>query len=769
MREVADASHAVRGGSAARAARDASAGALALCASTIFVSAFLLFLVQPLIARQILPWFGGSAAVWTLCLVFFQVVLLVGYFYADWLSRRPLRMQAVVHALLLLAACATLPVIPDAAWKPTGQGDPSAGVLAVLAATIGLPYLAVCTTGPLVQSWVARLHAGDAPRQAKVYRLFALSNLAALAALVVYPFVLEPVFALRAQALAWSVGFGLFAMLAIVSVVAVGKARPTRTGTEAVSATPAQAAPPLSWSEQLLWLVLAALGTVALLAVSAFITQDIASVPMLWIVPLALYLLSFVLCFDSDFWYRRWLFWPAVLLLTPVMGWYLNTPQRSLPIAAAIGLYSVGLFAICMFANGELARARPGPERLTRFYLLLALGGAVGGIFAGVVAPHFFNGYWELPMSLAVPGLIVLWLTRGRQQWVWAVFAFAVVVGFAAFLRMDAVAVSLNVLYATVSALALFAVGYTAWRARSWAAAAGLGGALASVAVVWLSVYSVLEADNRTMLRVRNFYGALRVEQFGIPGALTASRRLMHGVISHGEQLQGAVQRRLPSTYYGPKSGVGLALLTNRAATQRVGVIGLGVGTLAAYGRAGDTVRFYEINPRVTAAARSHFTYLADSPATVQVAQGDARLLMQQELDAQGSQRFDVIVVDAFSGDAIPMHLMTREALALYGRHLLPSGVIAFHISNRHLKLAPVVKRLAEDAGMQAVRVHFEPAPGNLTLEHSSEYVLLTRDARFLQDPVIRERGEAIDAAGVATWTDDHSNLLAALRWTTPP
>ncbi len=739
-------------------------GALALCASTIFVSAFLLFLVQPLIARQILPWFGGSAAVWTLCLVFFQVVLLLGYFYADWLSRRPLRTQAVVHALLLLAGCAMLPVVPDAAWKPTGQGDPAAGVLAVLAATIGLPYLAVCTTGPLVQSWVARLHAGDAPRQAKVYRLFALSNLAALAALVVYPFVLEPVFALHAQAVAWSAGFGLFAVLAVVSVVAVGKARPTQTGAEAAAA-PAAPAEPLPWRDQLLWLVLAALGTVALLAVSAFITQDIASVPMLWIVPLALYLLSFVLCFDSDFWYRRWLFWPAVLLLTPVMGWYLNTPQRSLPIAAAIGLYCAGLFAICMFANGELARARPGPARLTRFYLLLALGGAIGGLFAGVFAPHFFNGYWELPASLAVPGLVMLWLVRARQQWVWFVFAVAVVLGFAAFLKMDAVAVSLNIFYAAVAALACFAVGYTAWRARTWAAGAGLGGALAAAAVAWLSVSSVLEADNRTMLRVRNFYGALRVEQFGIPGALSASRRLMHGVISHGEQLQGAVQRRLPSTYYGPQSGGGLALLTQRGATQRVGVIGLGVGTLAAYGRAGDTVRFYEINPRVTAAARSHFTYLADSAGKVEIAQGDARLLMQQELDAHGSQRFDVIMVDAFSGDAIPMHLMTREALALYSQHLLPTGVIAFHISNRHLKLAPVVKRLAEDAGMQAVRVHFEAVPGNATLEHSSEYVLLTRDARFLQDPVIRERGEAIDAAGVSVWTDDHSNLLAALRW----
>ncbi|RZI91368.1 MAG: hypothetical protein EOP78_15520, partial [Variovorax sp.] len=445
--------------------QEKGATALLLCASTIFVSAFLLFLVQPLIARQILPWFGGSAAVWTLCLVFFQVLLLLGYFYADRLSRRPLATQAVVHALLLVAACAMLPVIPDAALKPTGQDDPAAGVLAVLAATIGLPYLAVCTTGPLVQSWVARLHAGDAPRQARVYRLFALSNLAALVALVVYPFVLEPAFTLHAQAVAWSAGFGLFAVLAIVSVVAVRKARPDRIGSEAVvpgaAAAGAQAAR-LPWALQVLWLVLAALGTVALLAVSAFITQDIASVPLLWIVPLALYLLSFVLCFDSDRWYRRWLFWPAVLLLTPAMGWYLSTPQRSLPIAAAIGLFCTGLLAICMFANGELARARPGPAQLTRFYLLLALGGAAGGIFAGVLAPHLFNGYWELPASLAVPGLVMLWLSRARQQWVWFVFALLVVVGFAYFLKLAAVAVSTNVFYASIAAMPASAAGYTA-------------------------------------------------------------------------------------------------------------------------------------------------------------------------------------------------------------------------------------------------------------------------------------------------------------------
>ncbi len=742
-----------------------SARAAGLCAATIFVSAFLLFLVQPMVGRQILPWFGGSAAVWTLCLVFFQLLLLAGYFYAERLARRPLRTQAAVHALLLLAACATLPVIPGAAWRPDGQGDPSLGVLAVLAATVGLPYLAVCTTGPLVQSWVARLHAHDAARRARVYRLFALSNLAALAALVAYPFAIEPVFALRTQALAWSAGSVLFALLALGSLWAV--ARWQRCAGEAPAAEPAArpAAPP-GWRDQLLWLLLSALGTVALLAVSAFITQDIASVPLLWILPLALYLLSFVLCFDSERWYRRAVFWPAVLLLVPVMGWYPTTAQRALPIAAAVGLYALGLFAVCMFAHGELARAKPAPERLTRFYLMVALGGAIGGLFAGVAAPHLFDGYWELPLCLALPGLLMLWLTRGQQRGPWPWFAFGVVAGFAAWLRLASVAVSSGVYYAMVAALALVAVAYTARRARSWSAGAGLMGAFAAAAVAWFTLSNLRETDGRTALRARNFYGALRVEQFGATDSLTASRRLMHGVISHGEQRLGAVARRLPSTYYGPGSGAGLAIAARGTQPQRVAVIGLGVGTLAAYGRPGDTYRFYEINPLVMAVARSHFSYLADSPAAIEIAQGDARLLLQRELEARGPQGFDVIVVDAFSGDSIPMHLMTREALALYARHLAPGGVVAFHISNRHLALAPVVRRLADTAGLQARRVHHVPDADSPALEHTSEYVLLSRDAGFIESAAMREHGEPIEASAAAPWSDDHANLLAAMRWT---
>ena len=374
--------------------------AAALCAATIFVSAFLLFLVQPLIARQILPWFGGSAAVWTLCLVFFQVVLLIGYLYADRLSRWPLRIQGRVHGVLLLAACAMLPIIPSAIWKPvSGDADPSVGVLAVLAATIGLPYLAVCTTGPLVQSWVARLHAGDRARQARVYRLFALSNLAALVALVVYPFVLEPAFAMRTQALAWSAAFALFALLAIGSVWTVARALRNATGNEKAADrnandVAAPVSPPPRLADMLLWLALSALGTVSLLSISTYITQDVASVPLLWIVPLALYLLTFVLCFDSAFWYRRWIFWPLILVTGPLLTWYMTT-ARNVSIVDVIALFCSGLFIVCMFCNGELARARPAPAHLTRFYLAMALGGALGGLFTGVAAPLLFDGYWS--------------------------------------------------------------------------------------------------------------------------------------------------------------------------------------------------------------------------------------------------------------------------------------------------------------------------------------------------------------------------------------
>ncbi|MGI4778060.1 MAG: fused MFS/spermidine synthase [Janthinobacterium lividum] len=705
--------------------RDTSAAAL--CASTIFVSAFLLFLVQPLIARQILPWFGGSAAVWTLCLVFFQVVLLLGYLYADRLSRWPLRIQGRVHAALLLAACALLPIVPSAIWKPAaGDTDPALGVLAVLAATIGLPYLAVCTTGPLVQSWVARLHAGDGVRQARVYRLFALSNLAALVALVVYPFVLEPAVALHAQAVAWSAGFALFALLAVGSAWTVARALRDAQIPVAMDMPPEDSrtttpTAPVRLQDMLLWLSLSALGTVVLLSVSTYITQDVASVPLLWIVPLALYLLTFVLCFDSAFWYRRWLFWPLVLVAAPLMAWYLNVAAHDLPIATLIASFCAGLFVICMFCNGELARARPAPRHLTRFYLAMASGGALGGLFTGVVAPVLFDGYWELPGSLAVPGLLLLWVARGRRT-----------------SRLDAWAV----------------------------AGARVLGVLGAVAVVATMVGSRVRTDAATVLRERNFYGVLRVQQFasGAGDDAGASRRLTNGVITHGEQMLAPGKRRVPTAYYGPLSGVGVALTTRRPAAQHVGVIGLGVGTLAAYGRSQDRFRFYEIDPQVTRIAREQFSYLGDSAARIDIVPGDARLALQQEFDTGHAQGFDVLVIDAFTGDSIPVHLMTREALALYARHLKPGGVIAFHVSNRHLDLVTVVGRLADDAGFGALRLRYDPPNGD-TLEHPSDYVLVSPDIAFARDPGLTLLASDMGAGSGPLWTDQHSNLLAALRW----
>lgn len=308
---------------------------------------------------------------------------------------------------------------------------------------------------------------------------------------------------------------------------------------------------------------------------------------------------------------------------------------------------------------------------------MIALGGALGGVFAGVLAPWLFSGNWELPLSLALPGWIVLWLARGRL--------------------------------------------------RSWAGLAGLIGVIGSVAVAWMTIVNTQGGEDLTLMRARNFYGTLRVEQFGSDRSPVAWRRLMNGAISHGQQALALRKRGQPVSYYGPDTGAGVVMTAPRPGPRRVGVIGLGAGTLAAYGRAGDTIRFYEINPLVIEAARAHFSFLADSAATIEVAQGDARLLLQRELDSGDSRDFDVIVVDAFSGDAIPVHLMTREALGIYRRHLRPDGIIAFHVSNRYLDLAPVVKRLADDAGMQARLISFDPPMGSF-LESASDYVLLTQD-----------------------------------------
>ncbi len=668
-----------------------------LFAGTIFSSAFLLFLVQPLISKHILPWFGGSAAVWATCMVFFQVVLLAGYAYSDWTSRRlrP-RQQIALHALLLAFSVATLTVLPDASWKPTGQEDPTLQILGLLGASIGLPYFILSTTGPLVQSWVSRSLAGT-----NVYRYFSLSNLASLLALISYPFVVEPRAALVLQARIWSVGYTVFA----VCCVGAGLYFAAKAGRGAV-ATAAQAprstdTPVPGWRPHLTWLALSAMGSWLLLAITNHITQNVAAIPFLWLLPLTIYLLSFVLCFESDRWYSRQRFVgpTALLLLACAFGLQPDAPGFGLRVAIAV--YASGLFFFCMFLHGELARMRPAPQHLTRFYLMLSVGGALGGIAVGLAAPRVLPAYYELGIGIVMTALLAAAILGPRLRW--PATALAVACGYCLFLQIqDDV------------------------------------------------------RDSRTM--ARSFYGTVLTADVRRDDPADSVRQLYHGSVKHGEQYLAPARRREATTYYGATSGVGLAIAQARQPGRKVGLIGLGAGTLAVYGEAGDRYRFYEINPQVIDLARTEFSFMADSKASIDMVQGDARLSLEKE----PPQNFDVLAVDAFSGDSIPVHLITREAMAVYLRHLHPQGVIAFHITNRYLALAPVVLAIAQAHGLQAVLVHDQAEDSAL---RATDWVLVARDPAVLQKETLARAASPIaPRPELGVWSDDFNNLFAVLK-----
>ena len=670
--------------------------ARALFAGTIFLSAFLLFLVQPLIAKQILPWFGGSAAVWSVCMVFFQVVLLAGYAYSDWSTRRlRVRTQARLHIALLLASLAFLPIVASARWKPSGTEDPALWILGLLAATIGLPYFLLSTTGPLVQSWVART-----PWGAQVYRYFSLSNLASLVSLLCYPLVIEPRSAVQQQAWGWSGAYAVFVLLCAGTTLYMA-----RHWAIAAPATPAAAAgtaaKPRS-TDYLLWLALPALGSWLLLAMTNHITQNVAAVPFLWVLPLSVYLLSFVLTFESDRWYRRRLFLPLAAAMLVLCAFGLQH-RIGAEIKSALPIYVIGLFALCMFLHGEMARLRPASAWLTRFYLMLSLGGAIGGVSVGLVAPHVLPAYYELGIGLVLCALAAAVLWRRRPLGIVASLAVA---------------------------------GCCAW---------------------FLS--RQVHNDMRGQWRMeRNFYGALLTSETRV-GVRGPTRKLYHGSTKHGEQYLAHALRREPTSYYGRNSGIGRAIAAAPLGTRRVGLIGLGAGTLAAYGRPGDVYRFYEINPAVFQLADREFSFLADSAARIERVLGDARLSLHAELP----QRFDVLAVDAFSGDSIPVHLITTEALDVYLRHLQPEGVIAFHVSNRYLALAPVVESIALAKGLHAALV--EDQPSKLTGLDSSDWVLVARDPRvFVREPLRGATSGPEPTARLRPWTDDFNNLFEVLK-----
>ncbi|HEU5414463.1 MAG TPA: fused MFS/spermidine synthase [Candidatus Angelobacter sp.] len=689
-----------------------------LYATAIFLGSFLLFLVEPIAGKRLLPLLGGSAAVWTTCLVFFQTMLLLGYACAHWLATR-LRpqAQALVYSVLLLAAVGQ-------AWfslHPRLQAStlhPIAGAFLVLTTLIGLPFFVLSATNPLLQSWYSRAFAKAAASgtanetvvevMTPPYRLFALSNFGSLLALVIYPWLLEPRLSLRAQSRGWVAGFLLFAAACAVIVWRMAKARHSsgRASIDPAANSQGLEGEPTA-AQRALWLFLSACGSVLLCAFTNHLSQNVAAIPLLWIIPLIAYLLSFVWAFNgSRFYPRKFMLGLVALFLGGIAAKLYLADRLTTPIWFTILFYCFCLFLFCLACHAELYRLRPSPRHATAFYLTIAAGGALGSVFVGIFAPLFFSANYELVCGLVLMTLLLIAVT-------WKSGAFPRIV---------------------------------------WSAA--------TMGCVLLAFFQMRQNARGAMDQLRNFYGTLRVTEELESETTAYTRTLYHGTIQHGTQVFSNELRMTPTTYYGHNSGIGLALdycCGNRP--RRVGIIGLGTGTLAAYGRNDDFFRFYDINPLVEKIARNRFTYLRETPAKVDVVLGDARL----SLEAEPPQNYDVMVVDAFSGDAIPVHLLTREAIQLYLRHLRPDGILAVHVSNQFLNLPPVVQQEAEFAGLNSVLVASE-GDDDIGV-YNADWVLVTNNADFLGLQQVSAAGSKIEPLpGLRLWTDDYNSLLPLLK-----
>ncbi len=690
-------------------------GQFVVFAATVFLSAFLLFQVQPLIGKYILPWFGGSPTVWTICMLFFQVLLFGGYAYAHLTTRFvPAMPQSVAHLVLLVAALVLLPITPDDAWKPSDSGDPTWRIILLLTVCVGLPYLVLSSTGPLLQVWFHRVLPDRSP-----YPLYALSNCGSLLALVSYPFLFDPNFGADRQTVIWSWAFCVFVFgcaLCAVRTLRYGSSKDL--GGEKTGKDKAETPPALR--DGVLWFLLAMVPSVMLLATTNQICTDVAVIPFLWVLPLTLYLLSFILCFHSERWCpRSWwsIGWAvAVIVIIPVM-YKGQAVVNAVPVRAQIAIYCTLLFCCAMLCHGELVRLKPHPAYLTSFYLTLAAGGAAGGLFVGVVAPLVFPTCIELPLGLVGCTVLILvlfyrdrtWaLSGGRPRWAWGCMLFGLL------------------------ALVCFQVD-----------------------LFVRSVYGVQEVH-------RSFYGVTRVKMEPVAWAENeAELQLIHGRTMHGKQFASEQRRLLPTTYYGEKSGVGLILRNHRRGQEkRVGIVGLGIGTLAVYGEPGDTYRFYEINPDMIDLAQRFFAYLEACKSDCEFVEGDARMSLEQEFENEGSQEFDVLVLDAFSSDAVPVHLLTREAFELYLRHLKPDGVLAVHASNVHLDLRRVIAGHAETFDLEVAAV-LSPAD----IEQGTTkaiWELLSRDPAVLQLEAIQQ-GKIRRERRSVFWTDKRNSLFQVL------
>jgi hypothetical protein len=677
--------------------------------AAILLGAFLLFQIQPILGRYVLPRFGGGPSVWTTCMLFFQLLLVVGYGYAHFIgSLRSKAAQIRIHSAALVLSLLFFPVARNAAgWKMPGSSaatnDPSFQILLLLTASIGGPYIMLSATGPLMQRWFNLSYSLRSP-----WRLYALSNAGSLVALLTYPVLVEPYLRLRTQTSVWT---ALYCAFAAVSIGAALRLRSVSSEPEA----PADPVERPAAADVLLWFGLAAAGSTLLLATTNELSERIAAAPFLWIAPLSIYLVTFMLTFDNDRWYRRSLFAAAAGAVAVFACIMLVSRPAALSLREQLGGYLTTLFVLCMACHGELAHSRPAARYLTAFYLSIAGGGALGGVFVAVVAPRVFTSFTEYPIALAAACCLVFanWLRAG---------AYGMWIGRNLSVRLPLMALLIG---AATSAMTLRTPGREPVRAR-----------------------------------VRNFYGILRVVD--LPSDRGTIRALDHGPIRHGFQYLRSEYHNWPTSYYGPNSGVG-TVLSAIPGPRRVAVIGLGPGTLAAWGRPGDTFRFYEINPAVEEVAKTWFSFLKDSEARVELTPGDARIQLENELAQGHSRDFDVIVVDAFSGDAIPLHLLTAESGDIYKRHLAPGGCLLLHISNRALDLEPVTRGLAAHLGWPGFL--FVSGPHDETGESTSHWVLITANTELVKRPAVAGRVSTWDKSVPIGWTDDFVSLWHVVRF----
>ena len=891
-------------------------------AATIFVSAFLLFQVQPLIGRFILPWFGGGPSIWTSCMLFFQLLLLGGYLYAHLISvmLKP-RVQVITHLILLAVSLVFLPIAPSESWKPVSDQSPLQQILLLLVATVGMPYFLLSSTGPLMQKWFSQTSSGQSP-----WRLYALSNIGSLLALLSYPFAFEPWLALREQVWSWSAVYAVYVALAAWCGIRLLRFQ-RRAATESPSDVnlkllsdetsgsledAGQVRP--GFGTMTLWVALAACSSAMLLATTNQLCIDVATVPFLWVLPLSLYLISFIICFDSPQWYDRRAYGILLLACSPVACWILNE-GADVNISKQVAIYATILFTCCMTCHGELVSCKPHAKYLTLFYVLISAGGALGGVFVAIVAPYTFHGYWEYHIGLVACCAVTLiaWCSQRVWQrlpsaafWIWAMivatnvtlvayfvyqplegvidakdatilFGIYAVIQFIGLIVTGAVErrwMGLIATWAVVSSLLCgWMMGYGTWqfpdvmsstyrtvtiacavaspvvaaaflwcahrierpgsrtlvsrfylsgtlylmvmaacgalwyfgRIEQWQAESFFMTAGAALLMEWSargfcgpdqpsigfwfwvpgitlillltnSLAVIVRSDNaadedrQTVYTSRNFYGVLRVQEEGFydeddQAFVTLKYALTHGQIKHGFQFVDEYWKTQPTTYYGRESGIGIAIQMSRKRQSetdkhplRVGVVGLGTGTIAAYGEKGDTFRFYDINPDVVALSDKYFTYLHDSAAKTEVVIGDARIMMEREIAANQLQNFDILAIDAFSSDAIPVHLLTSECGEIYRQHLRPGGILAVHISNRFLDLNPVSRGLAEHLGWKAYRI--ENSGDDSAGVFSSTWILLTADEEpgkvaAFQDALTPWK----DSESVLHWTDDYSGL----------